>query len=155
MKRIASFDVDHNKLLPGLYTSRKDESKGVKATTYDLRVTIPNSHPPMELAAIHTIEHLCATYLRNDDEFGSEVIYFGPMGCRTGFYLVLFGEKTPEEIYDKVVELFEFVKNFEGIIPGATAIECGNYLEHNLTWAKYYAEKYLLELKQKRFVYPK
>lgn len=153
MDKIESFKVNHLILKSGLYVSRKDTKNGVTVTTFDLRVTAPNAEPPMDVPAIHTIEHLGATYLRNSI-FKDDVVYFGPMGCRTGFYLLLFGDRKSEEIYSLVCDLCEFIIDFDGEIPGATAKECGNYLDQNLPNAKFYAKKYLNELRNKRFYYP-
>ena len=152
MKRIESFCVNHLKLEPGLYVSRRDGKDGVDVTTFDIRVTTPNVEPVMDMPSVHTIEHLGATYLRNSAR-KDDVIYFGPMGCRTGFYLVMFGGLCSEDVVELVRSLFEFIVDYEGDIPGATPIECGNYSEQNLTIAKYYARKYLRELEEKRFVY--
>ena len=145
MERIASFSVDHRVLEPGVYVSRRDadEATGCVTTTFDLRMTAPNREPVMDTAAVHAIEHLGATFLRNDPEWSSRVIYFGPMGCRTGFYLVVFGEVSSREILPLVRELFEFVRDFTGDIPGAAPEECGNYLDQNLPMAKWLAARYL------------
>ena len=145
MERIASFSVDHNVLEPGIYVSRSDadEATGCITTTFDLRMTAPNREPVMDTAAVHALEHLGATFLRNDAEWKDRVIYFGPMGCRTGFYLVVFGEVTSEEILSLVRELFEFVAGFEGDVPGAAPEECGNYLDQNLPMANWLARRYL------------
>ncbi len=154
MEKIDSFKVDHLALLPGLYVSRRDESGGVTVTTFDLRLTAPNRTPPVDMPALHTIEHLGATFLRNGKS-RDDVVYFGPMGCRTGFYLVMFGEKTPRDVYALVIDMCDFVLGYEGEIPGATPRECGNYREQNLDSAKYYIAQYKAELeKYKRFVYP-
>ena len=154
MNKITSFTVDHLKLLPGLYVSRIDTMDNFTFTTYDLRVTRPNFEPVMDTCVCHTIEHLAATYFRN--YYPNDTMYFGPMGCRTGFYLVMFGLLESNDIYDLVIELCDYVINFEGEIPGATPIECGNYSEQNLTMAKYYINKYKKELvENKRFVYSK
>lgn len=153
MDKIASFQINHLNLLPGLYVSRKDQKDQLIVTTFDLRITTPNVEPVIDSAAIHTIEHLGATFLRNSKQ-KEDVIYFGPMGCRTGFYLVMFGSKEPTEIYQLIIEMCEYIISFEGKIPGATAQECGNYLEQNLPMAQYYIKKYRDELLQnKRFVY--
>lgn len=141
MKKIASFEVDHLKLLPGLYVSRVDEMDNFKFTTFDLRVTRPNFEPVMDTSVCHTIEHLGATYFRN--EYPNDTMYFGPMGCRTGFYLIFRGEKKPSDLIEPVKDCMKFIISFEGKIPGASAIECGNYLDLNLDIAKYYAKKYL------------
>ena len=137
MERIASFSVDHLLLEPGVYVSRidRDPATGTAVTTFDLRLTTPNKEPVMNTAECHTIEHLGATFLRNHAEWSSRIVYFGPMGCRTGFYLVVFGEVTSEEILPLVRELFEFVAGFEGDVPGAAPEECGNYLDQNLPMA--------------------
>ncbi len=142
LKRIESFCVDHLKLLPGIYVSRKDEVGNTLVTTFDLRFIRPNFELSMTTAGIHTIEHLGATYLRNREDIKSEVVYFGPMGCRTGFYLILKGDKEPEDIKACIKDMLDFIIKFEGDIPGATAVECGNYLDNNLMEAKIYAKKY-------------
>lgn len=141
MDKIKSFTVDHMTLLPGLYVSRMDEMDGFCFTTFDLRITRPNFEPVMNTAEIHTIEHLAATYFRNYHK--DKTMYFGPMGCRTGFYLIYKGNLTSDDIKQDVVDCFRFIKDFEGDIPGATKEECGNYLDQNLPMAKYIAEKYL------------
>lgn len=145
MEQIASFSVNHLLLEPGVYVSRvdRDPQTGAAVTTFDLRLTSPNDEPVMNTAECHTIEHLGATFLRNHDAWASRVVYFGPMGCRTGFYLVVFGEVSSVEILPLVRELFEFVRDFEGEIPGASAIECGNYLDQNLPMARWLADRYL------------
>lgn len=143
MKKIASFTVNHIDLLPGIYVSRIDTIGEAVLTTYDLRLKRPNLEPVMNTAEIHTIEHIAATFLRNHPVFADETIYFGPMGCRTGFYLILKGERSSEEIVPLITELFEFVANFEGEVPGASARDCGNYLDMNLPMAKYEAQKYV------------
>lgn len=145
MERIASFSVDHLLLEPGVYVSRidRDPATGTAVTTFDLRLTTPNKEPVMNTAECHTIEHLGATFLRNHAEWSSRIVYFGPMGCRTGFYLVVFGEVTSEEILPLARELFEFVAGFEGDVPGAAPEECGNYLDQNLPMANWLARRYL------------
>jgi len=143
METIASFTVDHMKLLPGVYVSRKDSTGNDIVTTFDIRMTRPNFEPVMNTAEIHTIEHLGATFLRNHKEMGNKIIYFGPMGCRTGFYLILAGDYESEDIVPLLREMFEFIRTFEGEVPGASAKECGNYLDLNLSMAKYLADKYL------------
>jgi len=143
METIASFTVDHMKLLPGVYVSRKDSTGNDIVTTFDIRMTRPNFEPVMNTAEIHTIEHLGATFLRNHEEMGNKIIYFGPMGCRTGFYLILAGDYESEDIVPLLREMFEFIRTFEGEVPGASAKECGNYLDLNLSMAKYLADKYL------------
>ncbi|MBF1249025.1 MAG: S-ribosylhomocysteine lyase [Lachnospiraceae bacterium] len=158
MKKITSFTIDHNKLLPGVYVSRKDAVGNQVVTTFDLRMTRPNFEPVMNTAEMHTIEHLGATYLRNHETFGDKIIYFGPMGCRTGFYLLLAGEYTSLDIVPLVQEMFEFVRDFEGEVPGACAKDCGNFRDMNLPMAKYLAKKYLDEVLENidntRLVYP-
>ena len=153
MKKIESFTINHLNLYPGLYVSRRDEKQGVTVTTFDLRMATPHKEPVLDVPAIHTIEHLGATFLRNSNQ-ANNIIYFGPMGCRTGFYLVMFGLLESSDIYDLIISLCDFIINFEGEIPGATPIECGNYSEQNLSMAKYYINKYKKELiENKRFIY--
>lgn len=153
MEKIESFRVDHTRLLPGLYVSRRDGGEQCPVTTFDLRITRPNEEPVMDMPAIHTMEHLGATYLRNSDE-KDRVIYFGPMGCRTGFYLVMFGKLDSRDVLPLVREAFSFIQHFEGDIPGASAVECGNYQEQNLNMAHYYARKYLAALAEPCLEYP-
>lgn len=145
MEQIASFTVNHLVLEPGVYVSRvdKDPASGMAVTTFDLRLTAPNKEPVMNTAECHTIEHLGATFLRNHAEWASRIVYFGPMGCRTGFYLVVFGEVSSEGIVPLVREMFEFVRDFTGEIPGARPEECGNYLDQNLPMANWLAKRYL------------
>lgn len=147
MERIASFTVDHLTLEPGVYVSRvdTDPATGAVCTTFDLRLTAPNREPVMDTGEIHTIEHLGATYLRNEPEWSSRVVYFGPMGCRTGFYLVLFGKYTSREAVGLVRDTFSFIASFEGEIPGARPEECGNYADQDLPAAKRRAARYLKE----------
>ena len=147
MNKIASFTVNHLDLLAGVYVSRKDYQGDVVLTTFDLRFTRPNVEAPMDTAGIHSIEHLMATFLRNNKEWADKTIYFGPMGCRTGFYLLFKGEVSALMIKPKIIECFEFILNFDCEIPGASATQCGNYLDLNLNMAKYYAKKYLDVLK--------
>lgn len=158
MRKIASFTVDHLRLLTGLYVSRKDQIGSETVTTFDIRMTQPNAEPVMDTPAVHTIEHLGATFLRNHEIWKDRVIYFGPMGCRTGFYLLLAGDLSSEDIFELVKEMFLFIAGFEGAIPGASPKDCGNYLDMNLSMARYYANKYISEvLKEKqpdRLVYP-
>ena len=158
MKQIASFDVNHLELLPGIYVSRRDKAGDEVLTTFDLRMTRPNYEPVMNTAEIHTIEHLGATFLRNDEEYKDRVIYFGPMGCRTGCYLILAGRYESKDIVPLMVRMYEFVRDFEGEVPGASAICCGNYLDMNLPMAKYLADKYLSEvlygITEERLNYP-
>ena len=154
MKKIESFKVNHLNLFPGLYVSRKDVQGGVTVTTFDLRFVAPNREKVMEIAGIHTIEHIGATFLRNG-AFSDKVVYFGPMGCRTGFYLVMFGNLESSDVFDLVLELCNCVIDFQGDIPGATPRECGNYSDQNLDLAKQYAAAYKAQLQQhKRLVYP-
>lgn len=143
MEKIASFTVDHLKLKTGLYVSRKDKVGNETITTFDLRMTRPNFEPVMNTAEIHTLEHLGATFLRNDSEWKDKVIYFGPMGCRTGFYMVLAGNLTSQDVLDLTRRLFKFCAEFEGDVPGQAAKDCGNYLDMNLDMAKYRASNYL------------
>lgn len=143
MEKIASFTVNHLDLFPGVYVSRKDSVGSETITTFDLRMTAPNKEPVMNTAEMHTIEHLAATWLRNDEEIKDKVIYFGPMGCRTGFYLILAGDYTSLEALPIVTKTFEFIRDFEGEVPGAAAKDCGNYLDMNLPMAKYLANQYL------------
>lgn len=146
MEKITSFTIDHIKLLPGVYVSRKDYVGAEPITTFDLRVTSPNDEPVMNTAEIHTIEHLAATFLRNHKEYGTKTIYFGPMGCRTGFYLLLAGDYTSADIVPLMKEMFAFIADFEGEVPGASAKDCGNYLDMNLPMAKYVAKHYLTDV---------
>lgn len=145
MERIASFSVDHNLLEPGVYVSRSDadETTGCVTTTFDLRMTAPNREPVMDTAAVHALEHLGATFLRNDEEWKNRVIYFGPMGCRTGFYLVVFGAYEPANVKDLVLRMFQFAAEFEGEIPGAKPEECGNFHDSDLNQAKWWAARYV------------
>ena len=158
MEKIASFTIDHLKLQPGVYVSRKDRIGAETVTTFDLRMTSPNEEPVMNTAEMHTMEHLAATFLRNHPNWKDRTIYFGPMGCRTGFYLLLAGELTSREIVPLMVEMFTFVRDFEGPVPGASAKDCGNYLDMNLPIAKYLAKKYLEEvltdIPEERLAYP-
>ena len=143
MEKITSFTVNHLDLEPGVYVSRKDAVGGETVTTFDLRLTAPNKEPVMNTAEIHTLEHLGATFLRNHADFGARVLYFGPMGCRTGFYLLLRGDYEPADILPLLRELFRFVADFTGEVPGAAARDCGNYLDMNLPMAKWEARRYL------------
>ena len=158
MEKIASFTIDHIRLQPGVYVSRKDSIGAETVTTFDLRMTSPNEEPVMNTAEVHTIEHLAATFLRNHPVYGSKTIYFGPMGCRTGFYLLLAGDLSSEDIFDLVKEMFLFIAGFDGPIPGASPKDCGNYLDMNLSMAKYYVRKYLDEVlnekQSERMAYP-
>ena len=143
MEKIASFTIDHIKLQPGIYVSRKDQIGQEVVTTFDLRMTSPNEEPVMNTAEVHTIEHLGATYLRNKEEIRDKVIYFGPMGCRTGFYLLLAGDYASKDIIALVTEMFEFIRDYRGEVPGASPKDCGNYLDMNLGMANYLADRYL------------
>lgn len=149
MEKINSFKINHLNLQPGLYVSRIDRKDNCTVTTFDMRVTSPNNEPVMDIPAIHTIEHLGATFLRNSNR-KEEVLYFGPMGCRTGFYILMFGELSSENIFNLVVQMCDFILEFEGEIPGAKPEECGNWSEQNLSMAKYYIKKYKSELINKR-----
>lgn len=154
MKTIESFTINHLTLMPGLYISRKDSRDGVTVTTFDLRFTMPNREPVMDMPAVHTIEHLGATYLRNSAR-ANDIVYFGPMGCRTGFYLLVFGDLKPEDVADDVIAMCDFILSYDGEVPGARPKECGNFSEQNLNTAKYYVQKYRDDLaKNRRFVYP-
>lgn len=146
MKQIASFTIDHMRLLRGVYVSRKDSAGAETLTTFDIRMTRPNFEPVMNTAEVHTIEHLAATYLRNHDEYGSKIIYFGPMGCRTGFYLILAGDYESKDIIPLLISMFEFIRDYEGEVPGAAAENCGNYLDMNLGMARYLADHFLKEI---------
>ena len=143
MEKIASFTIDHIKLQPGIYVSRKVQIGQEVVTTFDLRMTSPNEEPVMNTAEVHTIEHLGATYLRNKEEIRNKVIYFGPMGCRTGFYLLLAGDYASKDIVALVTEMFEFIRDYRGEVPGASPKDCGNYLDMNLGMANYLADRYL------------
>lgn len=146
MEKIASFTVNHLKLKPGVYVSRKDKFGDVVITTFDIRMTSPNDEPVMNTAEVHTIEHLGATFLRNHKEYADKTVYFGPMGCRTGFYLILHGDYKSSDIVDLLKEMYKFIADFEGDVPGAAAKDCGNYLDMNLSMAKYLGHKYLTEV---------
>ena len=158
MKKITSFTIDHIKLIPGVYVSRKDHVGSEVITTFDIRMTSPNDEPVMNTAEMHTIEHLAATFLRNHKDFGTKIIYFGPMGCRTGFYLLLAGDYESKDILELLEEMFVFIANFDDEVPGASAKDCGNYLDMNLPMAKYLADQYLKEvladISEKRLSYP-
>ena len=146
MKKIDSFKVNHLTLLPGIYVSRKDKFDNIIITTFDIRMTRPNFEPVMNTAEIHTIEHLGATFLRNHEKYKKDVVYFGPMGCRTGFYLILNGDLGSKDVIGLVKNMFEFISCFEGKVPGSSAKDCGNYLDMNLNMAKYWAKKYLKDV---------
>ncbi len=143
MDKIASFTVNHLALEPGIYVSRKDHFGDVTITTFDIRMTAPNREPVMNTAELHTIEHLGATFLRNKEGWKDRVVYFGPMGCRTGCYVLLEGDLNSKEIVPLVTEMYEFIRDFEGEVPGAAARDCGNYLDQNLSMAKWLANRYL------------
>lgn len=158
MEKITSFTIDHLRLLPGVYVSRRDHAGDTVITTFDIRMTRPNCEPVMNTAEVHTIEHLGATFLRNHGEWKDRVLYFGPMGCRTGFYLLLTGDYRSRDIVPLMTEMFEFMRDFQGEVPGAAAKDCGNYLDMNLPMAKYLADRYLREvlgqIAEERLVYP-
>lgn len=158
MEKIASFTIDHLKLVPGVYVSRKDTIGKEVITTFDLRMTSPNDEPVMNTAEVHTIEHLAATFLRNHPVYDYKTIYFGPMGCRTGFYLLLAGDLTSKEIVPLMIEMFEFIRDFKDEVPGASPKDCGNYLDMNLPMANYLAKRYLdnvlYNIDDSRLVYP-
>lgn len=146
MEKITSFTVNHLTLEPGLYVSRKDRIGAETVTTFDLRMTAPNREPVMHTAEMHAIEHLGATFFRNHPNWGERTVYFGPMGCRTGFYLLLAGDLEPQDIQQIVLAAFRFIRDFDGPIPGAAARDCGNYLDMNLPMAKLLAARYLTVL---------
>ena len=158
MEKIASFTIDHIKLQPGVYVSRKDHIGAEVVTTFDLRMTSPNEEPVMNTAEIHTIEHLGATFLRNHPTYKDKIIYFGPMGCRTGFYLLLAGDLDSKEIVPLITETFEFIRDFQGEVPGASPMDCGHYLDMNLGMANFLAKRYLENvlygITEDRLVYP-
>ena len=158
MEKIASFTIDHIRLVPGIYVSRRDTVGQEVITTFDLRMTSPNDEPVMNTAEVHTIEHLGATFLRNHSDYGNKTIYFGPMGCRTGFYLLLAGDYHSRDIVPLVTQMFEFIRDFRGEVPGASPKDCGNYLDMNLNMANYLAERYLnqvlYQIDDHRLIYP-
>lgn len=158
MEKIASFTVDHIRLLPGIYVSRKDHAGGAVITTFDIRMTSPNDEPVMNTAEVHTIEHLGATFLRNHETFRDRVIYFGPMGCRTGFYLLLAGDYESKDIVPLMTEMFSFIASYDGEIPGASPKDCGNWLDMNLPMARLLAKRYLdnvlTDIQDCRLTYP-
>ena len=158
MEKITSFTIDHIKLQPGLYVSRKDKIGSKTVTTFDLRLTSPNEEPVMNTAEMHTVEHLAATYLRNEPEWKEKVLYFGPMGCRTGFYLLLAGDYSSRDVVELVKNCFIFIRDFRGEVPGASARDCGNYLDMNLPMANYWGKRYselLTDIDDSRLIYPK
>ncbi len=157
MEKIASFTIDHIKLQPGLYVSRKDAIGAETVTTFDLRMTSPNEEPVMSTGEIHAMEHLGAMYLRNNELWGDLVVYFGPMGCRTGFYLLLAGDLSSEAIIPLIRGCFQFIAEYEGDIPGASAQDCGNYTDMDLPAAKTRARQYfdlIRTIPEDRLVYP-
>ena len=158
MEKITSFTINHISLVPGIYVSRKDNVNNGIVTTFDLRMTSPNDEPVMNTAEMHTVEHLGATFLRNHAEYKDKVLYFGPMGCRTGFYLLLTGDYESKDIVPLMIEMFTFISQFEGDVPGASARDCGNYLDMNLPMARFIAARYLNEvltdITEDRLVYP-
>jgi len=158
MKKIPSFTINHERLLRGIYVSRKDDVGGEVVTTFDIRMKEPNREPAMGPGALHTIEHLAATYLRNDPEWKDRIVYWGPMGCLTGNYLLMRGELMPEDIVELMQRTFRFVAEYEGEVPGAAPRDCGNYLLHDLPMARWEARKYLNEvllcMKEKNMRYP-
>ena len=158
MEKITSVTIDHLRLLPGVYVSRRDPAGDIAITTFDIRMTRPNAEPVMNTAEVHTIEHLAATFLRNHPTWKDRVLYFGPMGCRTGFYLLLTGDLTSRDILPLMKELFTFMRDFEGEVPGACAKDCGNYLDMNLPMAKYLAGRFLSntleQITDEQLVYP-
>lgn len=158
MEKITSFTIDHLRLIPGIYVSRIDYVEGKPVTTFDIRITSPNDEPVMNTAEVHTIEHLGATFLRSHKTYANKTVYFGPMGCRTGFYLLLAGEYVSSEIVPLMTEMFTFIAEYEGEVPGASPKDCGNYLDMNLPMAKYIARKYLdqvlTNITEKQLNYP-
>lgn len=158
MEKITSFTIDHIRLIPGLYVSRKDNIGRETVTTFDIRMTSPNDEPVMNTAEVHTIEHLGATFLRNHQQYAAKTLYFGPMGCRTGFYLLLAGDYTSRDIVPLMQEMFAFIRDYKGEVPGASAKDCGNYLDMNLPMANLLAKRYLDEvlanISDERLIYP-
>lgn len=158
MEKIASFTIDHNRLLRGIYVSRKDDVGGDVVTTFDIRMKEPNREPTLHPGALHTIEHLAATYLRNDAEWKDRIVYWGPMGCLTGNYLLMRGDLQSRDIVELMKRTFRFVADFEGEIPGAAAKDCGNYLLHDLPMARLEARRYLEEvlvnIREENLIYP-
>ena len=159
MERIASFGVNHEKMSRGIFVSRIDTFGDNYITTFDIRIKLPNREPVLNISEMHTMEHLGATYLRNHKVWSDDVIYWGPMGCRTGFYIILKGKLESNDIVDLMKETFKFMSEYSGEIPGATAIECGNYLDQNLPMANYESKKYfeniLMNLSEENLKYPK
>ena len=159
MEKIPSFTINHLKLLRGIYVSRKDNIGKERVTTFDIRMTEPNRMPAMGMGAMHTIEHLAATYMRNDKEWKDKILYWGPMGCCTGFYFLASGDWESKDIVELMKRTFKFVRDFKGDVPGVAPRDCGNYLLHDLPMAKYEAGRYLAEvlnvIKRENLVYPK
>lgn len=157
--KVASFNVDHDRMLKGVYVSRKDKVSTEILTTFDIRMKLPNKEPVLDNSAIHSLEHLFAVFLRSNPNWEDKIIYVGPMGCRTGMYLIVKGDLQPFDILDLLKDMFKYVIDFKGNVPATTSIECGNYLDHNLTFAKFEAEKFyneiLLNLKLENTIYPK
>ncbi len=158
MKKIPSFVINHDKLLRGIYVSRKDSVGGETITTFDIRMKEPNREPAVHIGALHTIEHLAATYLRNDKEWQDRVIYWGPMGCLTGNYLLLKGDLEPKDIVELMTRTFRFIADYDDVVPGTAPKDCGNYLLHDLPMARWEARKYLKEvlevIKEENMIYP-
>ena len=158
MKKIPSFTIDHLRLLRGIYVSRQDQVGHETVTTFDIRMKEPNREPALGQGALHTIEHLAATFLRNHKDYASKTIYFGPMGCRTGFYLLLAGDYESKDIVPLMIEMFEFIRDFKDEVPGASAKDCGNYLDMNLPMANWLAKRYLdnvlLHITEEQLIYP-
>lgn len=158
MEKITSFTIDHIKLQPGIYVSRKDTAGDTTITTFDIRMTSPNEEPVMNTAEVHTLEHLGATFLRNHPEYKEKVLYFGPMGCRTGFYLLLAGNYESKDIVPLITEMYAWMSGFDSEVPGASAKDCGNYLDMNLPMARFVAKRFLTEvlsnISTERLIYP-
>jgi len=159
MKLIESFSIDHRYIIPGIFVSRVDDINNNKITTYDIRLNKPNREPVIDVSAMHSLEHIIATYLRNDNNWKDDIIYWGPMGCLTGFYLILKGNRMPEDIYQLILDAFKSVDSYNEV-PGSTEVNCGNYLMHNLNMAKYYAKEFVSYLENNKdnkliFEYPK
>ncbi|MBD5496644.1 MAG: S-ribosylhomocysteine lyase [Lachnospiraceae bacterium] len=158
MEKIASFTINHIKLQPGIYVSRKDKVGAETLTTFDLRMTSPNEEPVMNTAEVHTIEHLGATFLRNHPDYKEKTVYFGPMGCRTGFYLILAGDYESRDIVPLMTEMYEFIRDYKDEVPGASPMDCGNYLDMNLPMTNYLAARYLdnvlYGIDDSRLIYP-
>ncbi len=156
--KVASFTIDHDRLKRGIYVSRRDNVGNEVVTTFDVRFKVPNTEPCMDTAAIHTLEHLMAVYLRGDERWADSIIYVGPMGCRTGMYIIFKGSLEPEDVLEPIRSAVKFVMDFEGAVPAAASKECGNYLDHNLTYAKWECEKFyneiLKDIKKENMVYP-